>query len=142
MALLLVFFLYIGISVSGAVLLIVGESPPEMEPDKYRNLNLTHRYMSEDDWISWFHEQRKKLVLFTAGPPIIVIGFFFCRPLMFLHQRSINQQAGINVPPINCKFSVRKYALILSTIVLLSIGLALTVVGNVVPASFWLLRGC
>ena len=76
MALLLVFFPYIGISVSGAVLLIVGESPPEMEPDKYRNLNLTHRYMSEDDWISWFHEQRKKF-LFTAGPPIIVIGFFF-----------------------------------------------------------------
>ena len=77
MALLLVFFLYIGISVSGAVLLIVGESPPEMEPDKYRNLNLTHRYMSEDDWISWFHEQRKKLVLFTAGPPIIVIAASF-----------------------------------------------------------------
>ena len=93
LAVLLVFSLYIGISASGAVLLIVGESPPEMEPDKY--LNLTHRYMSEEVWLSWFHEQRKKLVLFTAGPPIIVIGFFFCRPLMFFHQRSLNRQAGI-----------------------------------------------
>ena len=98
--------------------------------------------MSEEDWLSWFHEQRKKLVLFTAGPPIIVIGFFFCRPLMFFHQRSLNRQAGMNVPPINCTFSARKYALIFSTIVLLAIGLAPTVVGNVVPASFWLLRGC
>lgn len=135
-ALVLSFFLFFGISMIGVVPLIVGQSPPEMEPDTYRQ-----PYMSEEDWLSWFQEQRKKLVSFTAGPPIIAIAIFFLWPLFFFEQPRLNRQAGINVPPITCKLLVRKYALIFPTIVLLAIGLALTVVGNVVPA-FWVLGGC
>ena len=124
------------------ILLSVGDKKPEMEPSRFRDLNLTHSYMSEEEWLSWFQEQRKKIVLLTAGPPFIVIGIIFLRPWMLLKQRNDDRRANINVPPINCKFStVKKYALIFSTIVLLSVGVALTVVGNVV-SEFWLLRGC
>ena len=100
-----------------------------------------HLYRSEEDWLSWFQEQRKQLALITAGPPIIVVAIFFLWLTFFFEQRRLNRQAGINDPPITCKFLVRKYGLIFPTIVLLAIGLALTVVGNVVPA-FWVLRGC
>lgn len=141
MTMILVFFLYIATAMSGAALLMI-ESPPEMAPQIYPGTYRNRSYLSEEEWCNWFQEQRKKLVLFTAGPPIIVIAFIFCRPLMFFQGRSVNRQAGnFNIPPFNCKFSVRKYALIFSTIVLLSIGVTLTVVGNVVQG-FWLPEGC
>ena len=142
MGLALAFFLLIGLAGGGAVLIGLGtQSPLEVQPGIYRDLNLTHSYWSEEDWLSWFQEQRQKIVLLTAGPPLILIAFgLFFRPIIIYHQRHLNRQQGINVP--NCKFSVRKNALIFATIILLSFGLALTVVGNVVPASFWLLRGC
>ena len=138
----LAYLLYFGLASGGAGLIILGtgEGPPEMQPDRNRNLNLTHSYWSEEDWLSWFQEQRQKIVLLTAGPPLIIISFLFLRLVMIYHQRNSGRQHRINVP--NCKILVRKNALIFSTIMLLSIGLSLTVVGNVVPTSFWLLRGC
>lgn len=141
----LVFFVCLGATMSGLLLILfsVGDGePPEMEPSRYRDLNLTHRYMSEEEWLSWFQEQRKKIVLLTAGPPFIVIAIIFLRPVMFFMQRMEDRRGFVNVPPINYKSSVKKYAPIFSTIVLLSVGLALTVVGNVVSSEFWLLRGC
>lgn len=139
----LALFLLLALAGGGVGLIILGtsEEPPEMQPNTYRDLNLTHSYWSEEDWLSWFQEQRQKIVLLTAGPPLILIAFgLFLRPIVIYQERVQNRQLGINVP--NWKFSVRKNALIFATIMLLSIGLALTVVGNVAPASFWLLRGC
>ena len=134
--------LFIGLAGGGAALIGLGtQRPLEVQPGIFSDLNVTHSYWSEEDWLSWFQEQRQKIVLLTAGPPLILIAFgLFCRPIMIYQQRERNRQQDINVP--NCKFSVRKNSLIFATIMLLSIGLALTVVGNVAPASFWLLRGC
>lgn len=88
-ALVLSFFLFFGISMIGVVPLIVGQSPPEMEPDTYRQ-----PYMSEEDWLSWFQEQRKKLVSFTAGPPIIAIAIFFFMAIVFFRTTQIKPAGG------------------------------------------------